>query len=1088
MSIANRFHTWKAQRSGPPFAEPRNSPFGRLRKAMFVIFLISSSAALQQMGYAQEWRPTLVQQSGHSASVNALAFTPDSHSLISASHDFSVRLWDLRTGREVRTLGKHTREVLTLAMCPDGRCVLSGSADKTLKLWEVPSGRLLHTFVGHTSAIHNAVFTADGKQIISAAGAAPAEESRQSDFTARIWDANTGQLLRKLEGHQKIVASAALSQDGRLIATGSFDATIKIWSFATGKLIRTIDGFSPGGVRAQFTHDGCCLLSASKGRLELLDIGTGQHLRILAEDPLPYQLALNPTTPQVAYATRNILKILDLRTNRLVATFPGPEKLIVESIAFSPDGKEVASGYSNGTIKLWNVQDRKEIWELRGYTSEVSSVAVSSDGHWIASGNEDSSVRVWDTVSGLMKWKLKSENRDTRALIFSPDNRSLVTAGGDPSDKVEDRPIEVWDIRTGAKLFSLDFHVARVQSLAFSPNGKWLASAAGTSAKIWDIVSRKEVQTLSPVNQIVGFTKDSQRIVTGGTDNNLTLWEISTGRAVSRLPNVGWARSMSQNGHWLASLGWDKEFKLFNLQDGRTFTLSGHHDFVYDLAFSPDSKLLASCSFDGGIKLWDVYTHRDLRTLSGHTSWVSSIKFSSDGRLLFSVSHDGSLRIWDVSKGKQLVSVMAMRDTEDWLAVAPDGLFDGTAEAMQRVAWRLGQTDTTVSLESFFSDFFRPGLIGEIIAGEQPKAQVDIATLVQVPGLRHMLSQNRAHLEIRAGKAIVCFEELPGVALGIPAGESDLPSESRGFKIVPDDISCKYRKELADTGDVQTLVKSLQSWKPTPFVTQWDGKLSITTRSTLHILSIGVAQYPRASGLDPLPYAVKSAQAVEKFFVQQKSLDRRAYARIRVWPGLYDQEASRDSIRRTLEKMSQVVDEDDVVVLYFGGHGLVTPEEEMFYFIPSDGRVKEIRNTGLNTASLAEALRRMPARRIVLILDTCQSGAAVEALSKIGEAKARLEQRRMHDSLGPANSRSGIGVHVIAATLPLAYAVQLHSDQSALVATLLGSLSQRSGPVTVSEVIRIVRQRLPEASEKEVGFRQVPLADSVGLDFPLSSE
>jgi hypothetical protein len=136
---------------------------------------------------------------------------------------------------------------------------------------------------------------------------------------------------------------------------------------------------------------------------------------------------------------------------------------------------------------------------------------------------------------------------------------------------------------------------------------------------------------------------------------------------------------------------------------------------------------------------------------------------------------------------------------------------------------------------------------------------------------------------------------------------------------------------------------------------------------------------------------------------------------------------------------------------------------------------------------LADALRDMPARRIVLVIDSCQSGGAVEALSKIGEVKARVEQRRAKLALEHAsNSEYQVGVHIIAAAMPQQYAVQLRESESALAATILESLQRSPGTVTVDQMINYLKTRLPEASLKATGYSQVPLTNSVGSDFPLA--
>jgi len=461
--------------------------------------------------------------------------------------------------------------------------------------------------------------------------------------------------------------------------------------------------------------------------------------------------------------------------------------------------------------------------------------------------------------------------------------------------------------------------------------------------------------------------------------------------------------------------------------------------------------------------------------------------FTSDERWIALASDDGSTRIWDMATGRERVALVSLWPVTDWVAVAPDGLFDGTADAMQQVAWRAGNTLEVTSLDSFFNDFYYPGLWPDVLAEPPPAATADIATAVQIPGLRTMLAEKQAHVEIRGGNALVCFEQVPGVAVQAPAdADSDRPLEVNGYRVAPNDPTCKYQKELPATGSGGESVTALQSWKPQVFTTPWDGKPSDVAGSTLHVLSVGVAQYPEDSGFDPLPYAASSAKAVEDFFAAQDRTSHRAYAQVRVWPGLYDAAATREAIRNKLRDMAKAATEDDVVLLYLAGHGAVVPGEEMFYFVSADGKDRDMRSTGLNTAMLAEALRNIPARRIVLIIDACQSGGAVEALSKIGEVKARAEQLREHSEMSEGRMHEhSVGVHIIAATLPLSYAAGLKADQSALAATLLDALKS-PGPVTVKSVVEYLKGQLPEASAKAINFRQVPLTSSIGLDFVIT--
>ncbi len=170
-----------------------------------------------------------------------------------------------------------------------------------------------------------------------------------------------------------------------------------------------------------------------------------------------------------------------------------------------------------------------------------------------------------------------------------------------------------------------------------------------------------------------------------------------------------------------------------------------------------------------------------------------------------------------------------------------------------------------------------------------------------------------------------------------------------------------------------------------------------------------------------------------------------------------------------------------MVLLYIAGHGKVGIAEEMFYFVPVDGRDADLRDTGVNTAMIAEALRNLPARRIVLII-VVSVGGAIEALSKIGVVKAQVEEGRSEHETKMLGHEQGVGVHLVAATLPLSYAVGLVAGGGAGRNRVDGA--EAAGLVTAEQLSAFVKAQLPATSEHVTRFRQVPLADSIGLDSP----
>jgi WD40 repeat protein len=313
---------------------------------------------------------------GHSESVNSVAFSPDGRLLASGSSDWTIKLWDVATGREVRTLTGHTSSVASVAFSPDGRLLASGSY-KEIKLWDVATGQEVRTLTGHTDSVTSVAFSPDGRLLASGS----------DDNTIKLWDVATGQEVRTLTGHTDWVWSVAFSPDGRLLASGSLDGTIKLWDVASGREVRTL-GYQMGVWSMAFSPDGRLLASGSCGRwdrgcvqgeIRLWDVATGSLVRTLVLSS-------------------------DSRYNSYWVT----------SVAFSPNGRLLASGSCIqwgasglscivGDIRLWEVASGREVptlWQS-SHVDVVWSVAFSPDGRLLASGSQDHSIKLWD-ISDLL--------------------------------------------------------------------------------------------------------------------------------------------------------------------------------------------------------------------------------------------------------------------------------------------------------------------------------------------------------------------------------------------------------------------------------------------------------------------------------------------------------------------------------------------------------------------------------------------------------------------------------------------------------------------------------------------------------------
>ncbi len=580
----------------------------------------------------------------HSSFVHSVSFSSDGQILASGSKDKTIKLWDVKTGKELRTLSGHGDGVSSVSFSSDGQILASGSKDKTIKLWDVKTGKELRTLKGHSDGVISVSFSPDGHTLASGS----------KDKTIKLWDVKTGKELRTLKGHSDGVISVSFSPNGHTLASGSKDKTIKLWDVKTGKELRTLSGHSDGVISVSFSPDGKNLASGSKDKtIKLWDVKTGKELRTLSgHSDGVISVSFSPDGHTLASGSSDkTIKLWDVKTEQELGTLSGHSDGVI-SVSFSPDGHTLASGSSDKTIKLWDVKTEQELGTLSGHSRGVNSVSFSPDGQTLASGSFDKTIKLWDVKTGKELRTLKGHSSFVFSVSFSPDGQTLASGS-------DDKTIKLWDVKTGKELRTLKGHNNGVISVSFSPDGQTLASGSDDKTiKLWDVKTGKELRTLKGHNNgviSVSFSPDGHTLASGSFDKTIKLWDVKTGKELRTLEGHSdgvISVSFSPDGHTLASGSFDKMIKLWDVKTGQELrTLSSHRDPVHSVRFSPDGKNLASGSWDKTIKLWDVKTGQELRTLSGHSNAVSSVSFSPDGHTLASGSGDKTIKLWKLEFG-----------------------------------------------------------------------------------------------------------------------------------------------------------------------------------------------------------------------------------------------------------------------------------------------------------------------------------------------------------------------------------------------------------------------------------------------------
>ena len=571
-----------------------------------------------RLWYATSGKPARTLR-GHSDWVYSVAFSPDGHVLASGSEDRTVRVWDVETGQCLTTLSGHMDRVWSVAFSADGYFLASGSHDKTIRLWDAKNTyRFLRSLEGHTGRIWSIAFSGEGRLV-----------SGGEDQTVQLWNAHTGNRLKIFSGHTGWIRSVASSIDGATLASGSEDQTIQLWNVNSDQPRFTLKGHTNRVRSVAFSPDGQMLASSSDDQtIRLWDTHTGAWLKTFNGHTnwVGSVVFGSDEHTLVSGSDDQTVRVWDVNTENVLKKLLG-YALLIDSVAFSPDGAFLASGSDDRLVRVWNVKDihdtpageesynYKEVKILRGHRAWVRSVAFSPNGKVLASSGDDQKILLRDARTGEDLTTLSGHTDLVWSIAFSPDGKTLVSGS-------EDQTVRLWDVDTGKDLDVLKGHESWVWSVAFSPDGRTLASGSGDKTiRLWDVTTRQCLAILKGHTSrvwSVAFSPDGKTLVSGSEDQTVRLWNIDTQESRVLGGHTNQVRSVvfSPDGQLLASGSGDQTVRLWDAKTGeRLHVLHEHSNQVRSVAFNVDGSLLASSSYDGTIKLWNTRTYECERTL-----------------------------------------------------------------------------------------------------------------------------------------------------------------------------------------------------------------------------------------------------------------------------------------------------------------------------------------------------------------------------------------------------------------------------------------------------------------------------------------
>jgi WD40 repeat protein/uncharacterized caspase-like protein len=502
---------------------------------------------------------------GHTQPVNSVSFSPDGQLIASGSDDKTVRIWK-PDGTLLHQLKNHRDRVINVAFNSDGKTLVSASADGTVNLWNATDGTLLkQTTDGSLMQIpqqNNKALSPDGKILAQTSenGAIALRSNADGKLLATIqnpsgevnnirfspnnkaiatatpdgaialWNTD-GTLLTTLKGHTAPVFSLNFSPDGKTLISGSADMSIRLWN------IEGIEKKAIPATSTSFSPDGTTIAVAGKdGSLQLWERDENHTIKLLAnlnKSNLPkYTVGFSPDGNILATDEDKTIQLWNVSDRTLKQTLTGHQGRVT-SIAFSPNGKILASGDDNKTIRLWDVADGSFKQTLTGHQGRITSIAFSTDGKLLASSSDDGIIKLWQIDNNSVKESATLPKQDAaiNALSLSQDGQILASANADNT-------IKLWQVKDGTLIKTLARHLDKVTSISISPDGEiFVSGSADKTIRLWNVADGVLVKTLSghpdAVNS-VSFSPDGKALLSASEKGGVQLWDFDLESLLTR--------------------------------------------------------------------------------------------------------------------------------------------------------------------------------------------------------------------------------------------------------------------------------------------------------------------------------------------------------------------------------------------------------------------------------------------------------------------------------------------------------------------------------------------------------------------------
>jgi len=945
-------------------------------KYLLIFFLLAQSFL-----FAQE--PEVVLTTGHTDMVTSIDYNKDGSIMATGSLDKLVKLWDVKSAKELRTLSGNDGRIESVEFSPSGKFISAVLNSNQIKIWEVSTGKLI-VKIENTSTYDDLDFVKDDERIIYISN------------DSKIVVYNIPQQKIETELPQDFVTKIKIIDNGNKFAAYTLKGEFKVFSLPDGKELLSSPVYKgeeipQASIPMYLSPDGKTIaLTLFNNKVHFLDVTTGKEIAVMKDHAEKnnlikaacfkgnYFLSADAIKSVVLYnmTTKKIEKKYQLTDFYPSCLAPHPQ----QDLFVLGDFKK---------ILVCNLLDGKVNKVFESKARRILNMAYDQQGKYLATASDEINIKIWN----LAENKIERSIMGFFPLTFTTDGKKLITMYNSIG-------LAVWNPATGEKLQELNTEYELIQTLAVSSDGKYLGGAGFMGIlKVWDLSTGKLIKKFTGhAGGIYGisFSPDGKTIATAGMDQTVKVWNFESGKEIKTLEGHEILVSDVQftpNGKYLLSCAWDKKIKVWNTNDwSLNKTIEGHVNMLLDIDVTADSKYVVSASgnntvspADNTIRIWDIESGEMVCRLDNPTGQINKVIFEKGKDILFSCSEDGAAKIWNYKDCKQLAGLVACSGT-NYLIYSPDNYYTCSQEALNSVSFRI--EDKIYPFEQFDIRLNRPDIIAERL-GKTPQNLVNAYKYVYKKRLKKMnFTEEQLGKDFHLPKVELVTKNIPLVTKtgqvnykvklsdnlykidrlmvyinNVPTqGSNGIDFKSKASNTIEYEISSdlmfgknKISLSCINEKGVESMVENFEVIREN----------STGGKGNLYVISIGVSEYQ--DNRYNLKYAAKDANDVVSNFVQTKELYANIYTKT-----LLNKEVTKENVN-ALKEFLKSTTVDDVVIVFVAGHGLLD-EKLDYYYASHDVNFDNPSAAGIPYEEIEALFNNIKAIKKILFMDTCHSG------------------------------------------------------------------------------------------------------------------